>query len=223
MTYDYVDLGLPSHLKWAKCNVGAATEDEAGQYFQWGDTQGYTAEQIGDGAGQKFFAWSDYKFSIGGSSSNFSKYNETDSKKVLDPEDDAAHVNMGSGWRMPTNEDFSELLLNTDFYLVLNEGGEIKGKPITPSRWKWDAPVTDGTFRGIKFYHKGDKQIYMLIPAAGSAGGGRIGTVGRGFDLWGSSVSSVTNSGIRFNAGPTSGSITSSQRFSGFPVRGIMD
>ena len=47
MSSDYVDLGLPSGLLWAKKNLGAATEEDAGLYFQWGDTQGYTAEQVG--------------------------------------------------------------------------------------------------------------------------------------------------------------------------------
>ena len=47
--YEYVDLGLPSHLKWAKCNIGANSEEKTGLYFQWGDTQGYTAEQVGNG------------------------------------------------------------------------------------------------------------------------------------------------------------------------------
>ena len=120
--YEYVDLGLLSGLLWAKKNIGAETEEEAGLYFQWGDTQGYTAEQVGDGEGLKAFSWADYKFSIDGSSSNFSKYNASDSKTVLDPEDDAAHVNMGGNWRMPTFEEYKELCLNTDIYLVPTEG-----------------------------------------------------------------------------------------------------
>ena len=126
VTYEYVDLGLPSQLKWAKYNIGATNEEEAGLYFQWGDTQGYTAEQVGDGEGLKKFDWASYKFSIDGSNSNFSKYNASDSKTVLDPEDDAAHVNMGGNWRMPTFEEYKELLLNTDIYLVPREGEENK-------------------------------------------------------------------------------------------------
>ena len=72
----YVDLGLPSGTLWATCNIGASKPSESGLYFQWGDTSGYTKEQVGIGEGKKKFAsnWSDYKFSINGSSSNFSKY-----------------------------------------------------------------------------------------------------------------------------------------------------
>lgn len=50
---NYVDLGLPSGKKWAKCNVGANIPEESGLYFQWGDTQGYTAAQAGNEEGQK--------------------------------------------------------------------------------------------------------------------------------------------------------------------------
>ena len=119
--YDYVDLGLPSGNLWATKNIGAETPEDAGLYFQWGDTQGYTAEQVGSGEGLKAFSWADYKFSIDGSSSNFSKYNASDNKTVLDLEDDAAHVNMGGNWRMPTFEEYKELCLNTDIYLVPTE------------------------------------------------------------------------------------------------------
>ena len=71
--YDYVDLGLPSGTLWATCNVGASKASDAGLYFQWGDTQGYTKEQIGIVDGKKKFAldWSDYKWGV---NPNFTKY-----------------------------------------------------------------------------------------------------------------------------------------------------
>lgn len=53
--HEYVDLGLPSGTLWATCNVGAESENDVGLYFQWGDTQGYTADQVGSGEGQKEF------------------------------------------------------------------------------------------------------------------------------------------------------------------------
>ena len=46
----YVDLGLPSGTKWAKMNVGASSETDAGLYFAWGETQGYTASQVSGSA-----------------------------------------------------------------------------------------------------------------------------------------------------------------------------
>ena len=190
MTYDYVDLGLPSQLKWAKCNIGATNEEEAGLYFQWGDTEGYTAEQIGDGEGLKAFSWADYKFSIDSSASNFSKYNASDSKTVLDPEDDAAHVIMGGNWRMPTSEECEELCLNTDIYLVPTDGEEIQGTAQEQSGSviiKW-ASQAEGTLKGVKFYKKGDKQTYMFVPASGYANNGSVKDVGAACRLWSSSL-----------------------------------
>ena len=107
---EYVDLGLPSGKKWAKCNLSATSEEESGLYYQWGDTVGYTAEQVG---ANKEFNWANYKWSVGGSSSNFSKYNSLDNKTKLDLEDDAAYVALGGNWRIPTKEDLNELADNT--------------------------------------------------------------------------------------------------------------
>ena len=225
MTYDYVDLGLPSQLKWAKCNIGATNEEENGLYFQWGDTQGYTGEQVGDGEGLKAFSWADYKFSVDGSPSNFSKYNASDGKTVLDPEDDAAHVNMGGNWRMPTFEEGKELCLNTDVYLVPTEGEEIQGTPQEKDgsviiNW---ASQTEGTLKGVKFYKKGDKQTYMFVPASGGAEDGSFVGVGYSGLLW---VSSLFFLGVpyawyfAFLASDSGFSFVG--RCSGAPVRGVL-
>ena len=61
--YEFVDLGLPSGLKWASCNVGAEKPEDFGLYFAWGETEGYANASSG-----KRFSWSDYKL-CGGSSS----------------------------------------------------------------------------------------------------------------------------------------------------------
>jgi len=105
LPYEYVDLGLPSGLKWCKTDVGTFKEGDSGLYFAWGETKGYK-----DTTGEKKFTWEDYKF---GKADELSKYNETDGKTVLDPEDDAATVNMGEGWRMPTYDEYQELMDNT--------------------------------------------------------------------------------------------------------------
>lgn len=104
----YVDLGLPSGTKWATMNVGANSEADYGLYFAWGETQGYAD------ASTKAFSWNDYKFNPSGDGSTFTKYNETDGKTVLDLEDDAAHVNWGGDWHMPTKEQCEELF-NTSY------------------------------------------------------------------------------------------------------------
>ena len=45
--HEYVDLGLPSGTLWATCNIGADASYLPGLYFAWGETQGYTKEQVG--------------------------------------------------------------------------------------------------------------------------------------------------------------------------------
>ena len=105
-----VDLGLPSGTLWAATNLNAFKPEQAGYYYQWGDTIGWTAEQVGV---DKVFDWANYKWSVDGSSSNFSKYNSTDGKTVLDLEDDAVHAALGGNWKMPTVDDWQELYNNT--------------------------------------------------------------------------------------------------------------
>ena len=223
--YKAIDLGLPSGVLWADKNIGAATPEDFGLYFQWGDTRGYTAGQVGNGEGLKAFSWADYKFSIDGSSSNFSKYNASDSKTVLDPEDDAAHVIMGDNWRMPTSEDFIELCQNTDIYLVPTDGKEIQGTAQEQSgsviiNWTSQA---EGTLKGVKFYKKDDKQTYMFVPASGGAGEGSMQGVGQGGYLWSSSLySSDVQSAWFFYFSAGNGGVFYGSRYFGLPVRGIM-
>ena len=223
---DYVDLGLPSGLLWAKKNLGAATEEDAGLYFQWGDTVGYTAEHVGV---DKQFNWNDYKFSIDGSSSNFSKYNSTDGKTVLDLEDDAVRVAMGGNWRMPTNEDFQELINNTDLYLVPESGTEIHGNinSDTPSYasiyFEWEQQPS-GTIKGMKFYKKSDSSVYMFVPAVGVAVEGPVQGVGEGGALWSSSLGSqsVLNAwNFLFEADGGGVGDGGGCRFGGLPLRGV--
>ena len=107
----YVDLGLPSGTLWATCNIGADSPEDYGDYFAWGETEGYND-------GKTDFNWSTYKW-CNGSNSTMTKYCNnssygyngfTDDKTELDPEDDAAYVNWGPAWRMPSEEQFSELI-----------------------------------------------------------------------------------------------------------------
>ncbi len=91
---EYVDLGLPSGLKWATCNVGATTPEEYGDYFAWGEVEPKTTYNLDT-----------YKYYDG---SNFTKYTGSD-KTVLDSEDDAATANWGGAWRMPTKAEQDEL------------------------------------------------------------------------------------------------------------------
>ncbi len=101
----WVDLGLPSGLLWATCNVGAENPEDYGNYYAWGET-----------TTKSNYSWSTYKY--GSNYDALTKYNTdsyygtVDNKTVLDLADDAAHVNWGGAWRMPTEEEIGELVNN---------------------------------------------------------------------------------------------------------------
>ena len=117
--YEYVNLGLPSGLKWATCNVGATSPEQAGLYFAWGETTGYTSEQVTSGV--RRFTEDEYNAGPAASIS-------TD----LTLEQDAAHVNMGGNWRMPTKDEYQELLDNCDVVWTDNYNGtEVAGMVFT--------------------------------------------------------------------------------------------
>ena len=101
--HEYVDLGLPSGLKWATCNVGATTPEEYGDYFAWGETSPKT-----------IYNWSTYKYCNGTYDTmtkycTGSDYGTVDNKTTLELTDDAARVNWGGKWRMPTKAEQDEL------------------------------------------------------------------------------------------------------------------
>ena len=100
--FDFVNLKLPSGTLWATCNVGASKPTDYGLYFQWGDTSGYTAEQIGK---DKKFTEADYKWLSAGTYTKYTGYSDT-----LGLEDDAAYIHMGGRWHMPTYSQLNELI-----------------------------------------------------------------------------------------------------------------
>lgn len=99
--YEYVDLGLS--VKWATCNVGASKPEDYGEYFAWGET----LEKITYYALDTYKWWNDSEY-ITKYCTN-SRYGMVDNKTILDLSDDAAHVNWGGRWRMPTDAELIEL------------------------------------------------------------------------------------------------------------------
>ena len=111
--YQTVDLGLPSGTLWADRNVGAATPEAFGDTFGWGETEPRTKENM--------HLWSNYKFSDGSTIVDDREiphltkycydeaYGTVDNKMTLELVDDAAYVNMGVDWRMPTVDEMNEL------------------------------------------------------------------------------------------------------------------
>ena len=108
--HEYVDLGLPSGLLWATCNVGADAPEDYGDYFAWGETQTKST-----------YNWNTYQYCMGYSNTLTKYCNDasygyngfTDDLTTLLPGDDAATANWGSDWRMPTKAEFDELCNNT--------------------------------------------------------------------------------------------------------------
>ena len=114
--FEYVDLGLPSRTMWATCNVGATSPEQSGLYFAWGETTGYTAEQVKSGV-RKF---------------DSASYTASAISTDLKPEQDAVHVNLGGNWRMPTKAECQELIDNCNVTWTNDYNGTgIKGRIFT--------------------------------------------------------------------------------------------
>ena len=117
--HEHVDLGLPSGTLWATCNVGANSPEEYGDYFAWGET-----------LPKDYYDWGTYLYCMG-SGFTLTKYCNNfaygyngfvDNLTTVLPEDDAATVNWGGDWRMPTEEDWQELYRYTTHEWTTQDG-----------------------------------------------------------------------------------------------------
>jgi len=118
--HEYVDLGLPSGTLWATCNIGANSPEETGDLFAWGETDtkdSYTKEN--------------YSFD----------FYSIDPSEKLGPEDDAATVNWGCLWRMPSKAQYEELICGQ--YTTIEETTTLNG------------------VKGIKVTGKNDNSIFL--------------------------------------------------------------
>ena len=157
--HEYVDLGLS--VKWATCNVGASKPEEYGDYFAWGETQP-----------KDYYDWSTYKW-CNGSYNTLTKYNNSsshgtvDNKTVLDKTDDAAAVNWGGSWRMPTDAEMTELR--------------------EQCTWTW---TTQNGVKGYKVTSKksGYTNQSIFLPAAGYRDDSSLGYAGSYGFYWSSSL-----------------------------------
>ena len=191
--HEYVDLGLPSGLLWATCNVGADSPEDYGDYFAWGETQP-----------KSDYSWSTYQYCMG-SYNTLTKYCNnssegyngfTDNLTTLLPEDDAATANWGSDWRMPTEEEWQELLDNTAVTWTTQNG--VNGCLFTASNGN-----------------------SLFLPAAGHRGNSSLYEAGALGEYWSSSLSDYSNSAwhLYFNSGNYS--ICSYSRYLGVSVRPV--
>ena len=155
-THEAVDLGLTSGTLWATTNVGADNPQDIGLFFAWGDTEGHELE---DGY---LFSWENYKWGeVSGYDTYFTKYCSdssrgkdgfTDGKAELDLEDDAAFVNWGSDWRMPSKQQLDEL--QNECTWTLTTLGDVQGYNVEgpngnsiflpATGWRLDDMLLDG-------------------------------------------------------------------------------
>ena len=159
-----VDLGLPSGTLWATCNLGANSETEYGDYFAWGETTP---------RGEDWKATTPYNWEhspIPQSVTDWSSY--IDSSYNLLPNYDAAHVQLGGAWRMPTSGNVQELIDNTN-----NE---------------WVIDYQGSGIKGTTFTSKKDSSKSIFIPAAGYRYNSAVRDYGSGARLW---ISTLDSSG----------------------------
>ena len=194
--HEHVDLGLPSGTLWATTNVGANSPEEYGDYFAWGET---TSKDIYD--------WNTYQWS-NGKWNKMTKYcvNSTygdngfvDNKTELDPEDDAATANWGPEWRMPSKEQFDELLAECD--------------------WEW---TTSNGVNGYKLTSK-HNGASLFLPAAGYHFGSELYSTGTIAYFWSRSLYPTRSYYAYYMWFHTSGnkSVEQGDRDSGFTVRAV--
>lgn len=100
--YEYVDLGLPSGRLWATCNLGAKVPEEPGNYYAWGEL--YPKDKYTEKNYKWGVLWTLKKYKT-----DDENYSDCDWKNELDLEDDAAYVNIGESWRIPSINDWVEL------------------------------------------------------------------------------------------------------------------
>lgn len=97
-TMEYVDLGLPSGIKWAKCDLGETSPEKYGDRYAWGET---------------WRKWNiDYYYFTDIVEGQYTKYDSRDKRYFLEKEDDVAYLRLGEGWRYPTWNEMQELIDN---------------------------------------------------------------------------------------------------------------
>ena len=194
---EFVNLGLPSGLQWAKCNIGAATETDYGDYFMWGSTTPDNNHTCN---------WANTPFNNGSETYNGTYFND-DMKNILCPngvlakEFDAAYKATNGIARMPTAAEIQELLDNTEY--------------------EWFEDYNGSGVKGGKFTSRINSNS-IFIPAAGDRSGSSF--YGRGISgyFWSSTLMTSDPKyawGISF--GTYADNITESQRYDGCVVRAV--
>ena len=177
--YESVDLGLPSGTLWAKYNIGATKESDYGDLFAWGATEPYRMNGT----------------TPLDNTDNYAKSYANTIQHDLYPNEDAATVKWGKGWKMPTKAQFDELLANTtDEWTAING---INGRKFTASNGN-----------------------YIFFPAAGYVSGGSLRYRGSYGDYWSRSFDS-SSSAWKLYFSSSERNVGTSGRYGGFSVRAV--
>ena len=153
--HEYVDLGLPSGILWATCNVGADVPEEYGDYFAWAETQP-----------KSIYNWNTYVY-CNGTYVTLTKYcinprygynGYEDLLLFLLPEDDAATANWGYGWRMPTRTEWKELYENTTQTWITQNG--VNGRLFTAANGNSIFLPAAGYRHDGNHYYAGNSSFY---------------------------------------------------------------
>ena len=167
-TMEYVDLGLPSGIKWAKCDLGASSPEKYGDSYSWGETwtkigtENYYFTDIVEG--------------------QYTKYDSRDKRFFLEKEDDVAYLRLGEGWRYPTWNEVQELIDNctvtesrlngrlglmfiskiNNNYIFFNYYSSLLG---IPASWLWTSAVveSDPTMAKCLYFKRNDETGKIMV------------------------------------------------------------
>ena len=163
--YESVDLGLPSGTLWAKYNIGATKESDYGDLFAWGATEPYRLNGTTP---------IDNTVNYGSSYANKIQHD-------LYPNEDAATVKWGKGWRMPTKAQFDELLANTtDEWTAING---INGRKFTASNGNYIFLPAEGLVNGGSLLSRGSYGGYWSRSSYSSSSAWRLRFSSSGYDV----------------------------------------
>ena len=143
----YVDLGLPSGILWATCNLGADLPEDYGDYFAWGETE---TKELYDWKSYKYglFIHERYELNKYCTDSVFGLNGFVDNLSLLEPDDDVASIIWGTAWRTPTIEEWEEMFQNTTSIWTTKNG--VNG-------WRFTAPNGSSLFLPAAGYYWDDE------------------------------------------------------------------
>lgn len=196
--YDYtaeaVDMGLPSGLKWASCNLGASAPEDDGAYFAWGEISSKYLFILDN------YKWSDTSSEMITKYCTNASYGVVDNKTELDPTDDAATQQLGENWRIPTDTEWRELMNSKNCIWTWTTINDVYGQLITSK----------------------NNSNSIFLPATGRLYDNYAGVSIDGY-YWSSSLTTDDNCAFSLGISSSGKARHSMDRYSGLSVRPVSD